>query len=162
MGEPKARRRVRTGWRSCTQRRMSRCQPPKASRQRSRCPRRREAHPGRHQKTIAPQRSVRRVGAPPAARTVRANCSHPKKSPLCWGTTRERLGRHGLLVADPIVDAVGDDPPINAVRYDSRAVVAGDLFVACRGQHSDVEESVLFCGGHGVLAVPPDHKRQGK
>ncbi len=45
------------------------------------------------------------------------------------------------------------DPTISAVRYDSRQVRAGDLFVARRGQHSDGHDHLASAVAAGAVAV---------
>jgi UDP-N-acetylmuramoyl-L-alanyl-D-glutamate--2,6-diaminopimelate ligase len=64
------------------------------------------------------------------------------------------LQRRGVL-ANAGIPAHGGrpDPVVGAVRYDSRRVVPGDVFVACRGQHVDGHDHVHDAVDAGAVAV---------
>ncbi|MEX1334601.1 MAG: UDP-N-acetylmuramoyl-L-alanyl-D-glutamate--2,6-diaminopimelate ligase [Candidatus Limnocylindrales bacterium] len=65
-----------------------------------------------------------------------------------------RLHRQGLLASEPLpAHAAESDPLIGGVRYDSRKVRPGDLFVARRGQHADGHEHVAEAVDAGATAV---------
>ncbi len=64
------------------------------------------------------------------------------------------LHRRGQLASTPLPShGTEADPIIAAVRYDSRRVQRGDLFVARRGQHSDGHEHVADAIAAGAVAV---------
>ncbi len=64
------------------------------------------------------------------------------------------LQRRGQLVSDPLPAHGGQaDPTIGAIRYDSRLVQPGDLFVARRGQHADGHDHVASAVAVGAVAV---------
>ncbi len=64
------------------------------------------------------------------------------------------LHRRGLLASDPLpAHGAEPDPAINAVRYDSRLVEPGDLFVARRGQHADGHDHIAGAVRSGACAV---------
>ena len=64
------------------------------------------------------------------------------------------LQRRGLLASEPLPAHHGEaDPVIAAVRYDSRRVSTGDLFVARRGQHADGHDHVADAVRAGAAAV---------
>jgi UDP-N-acetylmuramoyl-L-alanyl-D-glutamate--2,6-diaminopimelate ligase len=64
------------------------------------------------------------------------------------------LQRRGLLANEGIPAHGGaPDPVIGAIRYDSRLVRPGDLFVARRGQHADGHEHVAAAVAAGAAAV---------
>ncbi len=64
-----------------------------------------------------------------------------------------RLDRLGLLTAGAIRDGSAADPLVRGVRYDSRAVRQGDLFVARRGQHADGHEHAAAAVTAGAVAL---------
>ena len=65
-----------------------------------------------------------------------------------------RLHRQGLLASEPLpAHGAEADPRIGAVRYDSRLVGPGDLFVARRGQHTDGHDHVAAAVRAGASAV---------
>jgi len=65
-----------------------------------------------------------------------------------------RLQRRGQLVSEPLPAHGGlADPPIHAIRYDSRLVQPGDLFVARRGQHADGHDHVASAVSACAVAV---------
>ena len=64
------------------------------------------------------------------------------------------LHRRGLLASEPLPAHEAEaDPVIGAVRYDSRQVGPGDLFVARRGQHADGHDHVPGAVSSGAAAV---------
>ncbi|MEA2025373.1 MAG: UDP-N-acetylmuramoyl-L-alanyl-D-glutamate--2,6-diaminopimelate ligase, partial [Chloroflexota bacterium] len=64
------------------------------------------------------------------------------------------LHRRGQLASEPLpAHGAEADPALGAVRYDSRRVAAGDLFVACRGQHVDGHEHVPAAIASGAVAI---------
>jgi len=64
------------------------------------------------------------------------------------------LEKRGLLASEPLpAHGAAADPSISAVRYDSRQVRAGDLFVARRGQHSDGHDHVDSAVAAGAAAI---------
>lgn len=64
------------------------------------------------------------------------------------------LHERGLLASEPLpAHGAEADPVIAAVRYDSRKVGPGDLFVARRGQHSDGHDHVAAAVAAGAAAV---------
>mgnify|MGYP001817950317 FL=1 len=64
------------------------------------------------------------------------------------------LHRRGLLTSDPLpAHETEVDPAIGAIRYDSRQVAPGDLFVARRGQHADGHDHVPDAVAAGAAAV---------
>jgi UDP-N-acetylmuramoyl-L-alanyl-D-glutamate--2,6-diaminopimelate ligase len=64
------------------------------------------------------------------------------------------LQRRGQLASEPLPAHGGRaDPPIGAIRYDSRLVQPGDLFVARRGQHADGHDHVASAVMAGAVAV---------
>lgn len=70
-----------------------------------------------------------------------------------------RLARRGLLVSegDGWGDAIGD-PQIAAIRYDSRQVRPGDVFVARSGQNTDGHDHIagaVVAGAVAILAERP-------
>ncbi len=67
----------------------------------------------------------------------------------------ELLSARRLLTAPPLLAGVlaDVDPRIGAVRYDSRQVRAGDLFVARPGQHSDGHDHLPAAVAAGAVAV---------
>jgi UDP-N-acetylmuramoyl-L-alanyl-D-glutamate--2,6-diaminopimelate ligase len=72
------------------------------------------------------------------------------------------LRRRGLLLSQslPARDATSD-PHLGAVRYDSRTVLEGDLFVARRGQHADGHDHVAGAVAAGAAAVVIERKLPG-
>ena len=65
-----------------------------------------------------------------------------------------RLQRGGLLANEGIpAHGAAPDPVISEVRYDSRLVRPGDVFVARRGQHADGHEHVAAAVTAGAVAV---------
>jgi UDP-N-acetylmuramoyl-L-alanyl-D-glutamate--2,6-diaminopimelate ligase len=64
------------------------------------------------------------------------------------------LQRRGIL-ANAGIPAHGGtpDPRLGAMRYDSRRVDPGDVFVACRGQHADGHDHVRDAVSAGAVAV---------
>ena len=64
------------------------------------------------------------------------------------------LQRRGLLANEGIPAHGGaPDPSLGAIRYDSRQVAPGDLFVARRGQHADGHDHVRAAVAAGAVAV---------
>lgn len=64
------------------------------------------------------------------------------------------LHRCGQLASEPLpAHGVDADPDIRAIRYDSRLVEPGDLFVARRGQHADGHDHVPAAVRAGAVAV---------
>jgi UDP-N-acetylmuramoyl-L-alanyl-D-glutamate--2,6-diaminopimelate ligase len=64
------------------------------------------------------------------------------------------LHRRGLLASEPLpTHGAEADPLLAAVRYDSRQIGPGDLFVARRGQHSDGHDHVAAAVEAGAVAV---------
>jgi UDP-N-acetylmuramyl tripeptide synthase len=64
------------------------------------------------------------------------------------------LQRRGLLANEGIpAHGSAPDPSLGAIRYDSRQVAPGDLFVARRGQHADGHEHVPAAVVAGAVAV---------
>ncbi len=64
------------------------------------------------------------------------------------------LHRRGLLASEPLPAHHAEaDPAISAVRYDSRLIAPGDLFVARRGQHTDGHDHVPGAVDAGAAAV---------
>ena len=64
------------------------------------------------------------------------------------------LQRRGLLANEGIPAHGGaPDPDIGAVRYDSRLIEPGDVFVARRGQHADGHGHVAAAVAAGAVAV---------
>jgi UDP-N-acetylmuramoyl-L-alanyl-D-glutamate--2,6-diaminopimelate ligase len=64
------------------------------------------------------------------------------------------LQRRGQLASEPLPAHGGlADPPIGAIRYDSRLVQPGDLFVARRGQHADGHDHVSSAVAVGAAAI---------
>lgn len=64
------------------------------------------------------------------------------------------LHQRGLLASEPLPAHHAEaDPDLGAVRYDSRQVQHGDLFVARRGQHSDGHDHVPDAVAAGAAAV---------
>ena len=64
------------------------------------------------------------------------------------------LQRRGLLANEGIPAHGGaPDPAIGAVRYDSRLIEPGDVFVARRGQHADGHDHVAAAVAAGAVAV---------
>jgi UDP-N-acetylmuramoyl-L-alanyl-D-glutamate--2,6-diaminopimelate ligase len=64
------------------------------------------------------------------------------------------LEHHGLLLSEASSTDTGTaDPGIAAVRYDSRLVGPGDLFVARRGQRADGHEHVAAAARAGAAAA---------
>ena len=64
------------------------------------------------------------------------------------------LERRGLLASEPLpAHGAEPDPAITGVRYDSRRVDPGDLFVARRGQHADGHDHVPAAIAAGAVAV---------
>ncbi len=64
------------------------------------------------------------------------------------------LERRGLLASEPLpAHGAESDPVIAGVRYDSRQVLPGDLFVARSGQHTDGHEHVSAAIAAGAVAV---------
>jgi UDP-N-acetylmuramoyl-L-alanyl-D-glutamate--2,6-diaminopimelate ligase len=64
------------------------------------------------------------------------------------------LHRRGLLASDPLpAHETEADPVLGAIRYDSRQVAPGDLFVARRGQHADGHDHVPDAVAAGAAAV---------
>ena len=64
------------------------------------------------------------------------------------------LQRRGLLANEGIPAHGGaPDPAIGAVRYDSRLIEPGDVFVARRGQHVDGHDHVAAAVAAGAVAV---------
>ncbi|MGD8684971.1 MAG: UDP-N-acetylmuramoyl-L-alanyl-D-glutamate--2,6-diaminopimelate ligase, partial [Chloroflexota bacterium] len=64
------------------------------------------------------------------------------------------LESRGQLASDPLpAHGAEPDPPVGAIRYDSRQVRAGDLFVARRGQHADGHDHVEGAVRSGAVAV---------
>jgi UDP-N-acetylmuramoyl-L-alanyl-D-glutamate--2,6-diaminopimelate ligase len=64
------------------------------------------------------------------------------------------LQRRGLLANEGLpAHGAAPDPVIRAVRYDSRLVEPGDLFVARRGQHADGHDHVVAAVAAGAVAV---------
>jgi UDP-N-acetylmuramoyl-L-alanyl-D-glutamate--2,6-diaminopimelate ligase len=71
-----------------------------------------------------------------------------------------RLTERGLLVERPRDGiATGDDPIVGAIRYDSRQVERGDVFVARHGQHADGHDHVLDAIAAGAAAVIVERPR---
>ncbi len=67
---------------------------------------------------------------------------------------RMLLHRRGQLASEPLPAHGGaPDPLIGAIRYDSRQVHEGDVFVARRGQHDDGHEHVVAAVAAGASAV---------
>lgn len=72
------------------------------------------------------------------------------------------LHQRGQLASAPLPAHGGEtDPAIAAVRYDSRQVRAGDLFVARRGQHVDGHEHVAAAVAAGAAAVMVERPMPG-
>ena len=66
----------------------------------------------------------------------------------------EVLQRRGQLASEPLPAHEADaDPLIGAVRYDSRQVEPGDLFVARRGEHTDGHDHVGAAVAAGAVAI---------
>ncbi len=64
------------------------------------------------------------------------------------------LQRRGLLANEGLpAHGAAPDPTIRAVRYDSRLVEPGDLFVARRGQNADGHDHVVAATTAGAAAV---------
>jgi UDP-N-acetylmuramoyl-L-alanyl-D-glutamate--2,6-diaminopimelate ligase len=64
------------------------------------------------------------------------------------------LQRRGQLASRPLsAHAAAADPLVAGVRYDSRQVEPGDLFVARRGQHTDGHQHVAAAVAAGAVAV---------
>ena len=68
------------------------------------------------------------------------------------------LQRRGLLASEPLLAHGGHletaiDPAIGAIRYDSREISLGDLFVARGGQHADGHDHVPGAVAAGAVAV---------
>jgi UDP-N-acetylmuramoyl-L-alanyl-D-glutamate--2,6-diaminopimelate ligase len=80
---------------------------------------------------------------------------------MTWAELRGVLHEHGLIA---VADGTGDtaDSPVTGVAYDSRAVQAGNVFVALPGQHADGASFMLDAIERGALAIvsqrpaPPD------
>jgi UDP-N-acetylmuramoyl-L-alanyl-D-glutamate--2,6-diaminopimelate ligase len=70
-----------------------------------------------------------------------------------------RLGLSGLLIGDPLPAQGSTDPTVGAIRYDSRRVVEGDVFVARRGQHADGHEHLAAAAEAGASAVIVERPR---
>jgi len=72
---------------------------------------------------------------------------------------RKLLERRGLLASDPLpAHGAEVNPVIGAVRYDSREVAAGDLFVARIGLHADGHDhlpSAVLAGAVAVIVERP-------
>jgi UDP-N-acetylmuramoyl-L-alanyl-D-glutamate--2,6-diaminopimelate ligase len=69
------------------------------------------------------------------------------------------LDRRGLLASDPLpAHGAEMNPVIGAIRYDSREVAPGDLFVARIGQHADGHDhlpSAVLAGAVAVIVERP-------
>jgi UDP-N-acetylmuramoyl-L-alanyl-D-glutamate--2,6-diaminopimelate ligase len=64
------------------------------------------------------------------------------------------LHHRGLLASEPLPAHTAEtDPCIGAIRYDSRRVAPGDLFVARPGQHADGHDHVPDAVASGAAAV---------
>ena len=64
------------------------------------------------------------------------------------------LQQRGQLAAEPLPAHKGEsDPAIGAVRYDSRQVGPGDIFVARRGRHADGHDHVPAAVAAGAAAL---------
>jgi UDP-N-acetylmuramoyl-L-alanyl-D-glutamate--2,6-diaminopimelate ligase len=64
------------------------------------------------------------------------------------------LQRRGLLANEGLPAHGGaPDPAVGAIRYDSRQVQPGDVFVARRGQHTDGHEFAMAAVSAGAVAV---------
>lgn len=68
------------------------------------------------------------------------------------------LDERGQL-AELVSGQPGGDPGIGAIRYDSRAVVAGDVFVARRGRHADGHDHVPDAVRAGAVALVVERSR---
>src|SRR5689334_203607 len=66
-----------------------------------------------------------------------------------------------LAASVPGARLVGADVEVRAVTADSRAVVAGDLFVAVRGRRSDGHTFVEGAVERGAAAVAVEHPTDG-
>jgi UDP-N-acetylmuramoyl-L-alanyl-D-glutamate--2,6-diaminopimelate ligase len=65
-----------------------------------------------------------------------------------------RLQQRGLLASEPLPSHGREaDPALGAIRYDSRQVEPGDLFVARPGQHTDGHDHVRAAVAAGAVAV---------
>ncbi|MFV2065250.1 MAG: molybdopterin-dependent oxidoreductase, partial [Chloroflexota bacterium] len=77
---------------------------------------------------------------------------------------RARLAQRGQLEQGVGTDAgamATTDPVVQAVRYDSRLVCPGDLFVARVGQHSDGHDHAAAAVSAGASAVVAEHSLAG-
>jgi UDP-N-acetylmuramoyl-L-alanyl-D-glutamate--2,6-diaminopimelate ligase len=74
----------------------------------------------------------------------------------------ERLSQRGLLASEPLpAHGAEADPVVGAVRYDSRLVGPGDLFVARRGQHADGHDHLDAAVTAGAAAVVVERPMPG-
>ena len=66
----------------------------------------------------------------------------------------QRLHQRGLLASEPLpAHGAAADPVLATVRYDSRQVGPGDVFVARRGQHTDGHDHLVAAVAAGAAAV---------
>jgi UDP-N-acetylmuramoyl-L-alanyl-D-glutamate--2,6-diaminopimelate ligase len=73
----------------------------------------------------------------------------------------ERLAERGELAPGSSVIAGSEDPPIGAVRYDSRLVAPGDLFVARVGLHADGHDHLENAAASGAAAALVERRVAG-
>jgi UDP-N-acetylmuramoyl-L-alanyl-D-glutamate--2,6-diaminopimelate ligase len=71
------------------------------------------------------------------------------------------LGRRGQLAAGVPAPRPAGDPAVGAIRYDSRLVRAGDVFVARPGQHTDGHDHVPAAAAAGAVAVIVERPMSG-